>query len=145
MSENLEEKQEDMKMSRRWMFTINNEERTDEELKKYIEGLEHFKYCAFQREKGEETHTEHIQGFIIFSVGKRFGTIKKYFPRAHIEKTQGTNVQARDYCTKSDTRISGPFELGEFAEERSRTDIKNLISMIDAGATNTEIKQLFPK
>ena len=54
--------------SRRYMLTINNPEYTDEQIIKYIEDLEHFKYCMLQREKGEETGTEHIQAFIVFSI-----------------------------------------------------------------------------
>lgn len=144
----MEEKEQDKDYSnntqaRRYMLTINNEERTDEELIEYIKSLEHFKYSMFQREIGEETKTEHIQAFIVFSVGKRFSTIKKYFPRAHIEPAKGTNVQCRDYCSKSDTRVSGPFELGEFAEQRQRTDISGFMEMISAGASNVELRTAY--
>ena len=130
--------------SRRWFLTINNPTQTDDEMKEYIENLEHFKYCAFQREKGEETGTVHFQLFIIFSIGKRFNTIKNYFPTAHIEQAKGSNVQCRDYCTKSATRISGPYELGQFAEERTRTDIKQFFELIDEGASDIELRKLFP-
>lgn len=130
--------------SRRWFFTINNPTQTDEELTEYIQNLEHFKYAMFQREKGTKEGTIHIQAFIIFSIGKRFSTIKNLFPDAHIEAVKGTNAQARDYCSKSDTRVAGPYELGTFAEERSRTDIKNLLEMIENGATNEEIKKCYP-
>lgn len=130
--------------SRRWMLTINNPEQTDEEMQKYIKSLEHFKYSTFQREKGHEKETEHFQIFIIFTIGKRFSTLKSYFPTAHIEQAQGTNVQCRDYCSKEDTRISGPFEIGEFAEERARNDIKSLMELISAGADNETLKGLYP-
>ena len=131
--------------ARRFCFTINNPDKTDDEYCKYIENLEHFKYCAFQRERGHETGTEHIQGFIVFTIAKRFSTIKNYFPKAHIEQAQGSNVQCRDYCTKSDTRISGPFELGQFSEARERTDIKNIMDLVKSGADNKTIRDLFPK
>lgn len=130
--------------ARRYLLTINNETQTDEELIEYVQNLEHFKYCAFQREIGEKEGTEHIQMFIVFSVSKRFNTIKNYFPRAHIEKVKGTNIQARDYCTKSETRVSGPYEIGQFAEERSRTDIKNMYDMLRAGAPLSDIRDLYP-
>lgn len=126
------------------MLTLNNEKRTDKELCDYIENLEHFKYAMFQREKGDKKGTEHIQLFIIFTISKRFNTIKTYFKKAHIEQAKGTSSQCRDYCSKTDTRVGVPYELGEFAEERSRTDIKNLLAMVDSGATNEELKRLFP-
>lgn len=131
--------------ARRWMLTINNPDKSDSELEEYITGLEHIKYAIFQREKGHETGTEHIQAFVCFSIGKRFGTIKGYFPTAHIEKANGTNVQCRDYCSKSDTRIGSPIEIGQFAEERQRTDIRSITELISAGATKQEIKKLFPE
>ena len=135
---------EDSKMARRWLLTINNPEQTDEEMVQYIKSLEHIRYAAFQREKGEEKGTIHFQLFLIFSVGKRFNTIKNYFPTSHIEKAQGTNVQCRDYCTKTDTRVSGPYEIGLFAEERSRTDIKSFYELLDAGASDIQLRDLFP-
>lgn len=132
-------------MKRRWCLTINNEERTLEELSKYIEGLEHFKYAIFQREEGEETHTPHIQLFIIFTCGKRFNTVKSYFPTAHIEGANGSNTQCRDYCSKSDTRIEGPVELGTFAEERARTDISNFMELVKLNTNYSELERLYPK
>lgn len=130
--------------SRRWFFTINNEKRSDEEVLEYVKGLEHIKYAAFQRELGKQEKTPHIQMFLIFSIGKRFSTIKKYFPRAHIEAAKGTNAEARDYCTKSETRISGPYEYGEFAEERSRSDIKGFLELTKSGADSELLSNLYP-
>jgi hypothetical protein len=95
-------------------------------------------------EKGEKEHTEHIQMFITFTCGKRFETIKNYFPTAHIEAVKGTNVQARDYCSKTDTRIGETIEIGQFAEERARTDNAQYLEMIDNNASNTELKKHFP-
>lgn len=139
-------KQEEKKDSsrRRWFVTINNEEMTDDEFMEYCKDLEHVKYFAFQREKGHEKATEHIHLFVIFNINKRFSTIKTYFPRGDIEPVKGTNAQARDYATKSDTRVSGPFEYGEFVEERGRSDIKDLFDLIKGGATNDELMNLCP-
>ena len=130
--------------SRRYSLTINNPSETDEEFKTYLENLEHIKYFMFQRENGEETHTEHFQVFLIFTIGKRFSTIKKLFPKAHIEKAKGSNIQCRDYCSKSDTRISGPYEFREFAEERARTDLNGFIELIKNGASDLELLDLYP-
>ena len=130
--------------SRRYCLTINNETRTDEELCTYVQGLEHFKYCIFQREKGHEKETEHIQMFLVFTIGKRFSTIKEYFPTAHIEKAQGSSVQCRDYCSKEDTRISGPYELGEFAQQGARSDLKTIVELVQSNATDEDIVKLFP-
>lgn len=132
------------KQCRRFLLTINNPKEKDEDFEKYVQGLEHFKYCIFQREKGHETGTEHFQVFISFTIAKRFSTIKSYFPTAHIEACKGSNVQCRDYCCKSDTRVSGPYEIGQFVEERSRTDISNFIELCQLGASDVEIAKLYP-
>ncbi len=135
---------EESYQARRYMLTINNPTETDEYMYNYILNLEHFKYAAFQREKGHEKETVHFQIYIVFTIGKRFATIKKLFPTAHIEKANGSNIQCRDYCTKSDTRVSGPYEIGEFAEQRSRTDIKGFFQLLESGATDEEIKSCYP-
>jgi len=111
---------------------------------RYFESLEHFKYCIFQLEQGEEEHTPHFQGFIIFTCSKRFKNVKNVLPIAHIEKAKGSNTQCRDYCSKKDTRIEGAFELGKFAEEKERTDIKEFIELINAGTSRQELKRLYP-
>ena len=140
----VEDKQSQNKQGRRFLLTINNPKETDDDFEKYVQELEHFKYCIFQREKGHETGTEHFQVFIIFTIAKRFSTIKSYFPTAHIEACKGSNVQCRDYCCKSDTRVSGPYEIGQFVEERSRTDISNFIELCQLGASDVEIAKLYP-
>jgi len=139
------------KQARRWCFTINNPDdreesfyNSDDAFYKYLEDLEHMKYCVFSREKGLNCEKIHFQGFIIFSIGKRFETVKNIFPSAHIEPVRGSNTQNREYCTKSETHVSGPYEMGKFAEERSRTDKTEFLELIASGADNRTIRNLFP-
>lgn len=129
---------------RRWVLTINNPVETDEEFEKYLSDLEHIKYAIFSREKGNIEGTIHFQAFVIFSISKRFSTIKNYFPRAHIEQARGSNVQGREYCRKSETHISGPYEIGQFAEERARTDKQGFLQVACAGLSDKEIRDLYP-
>ncbi len=114
--------------------------------KTYIQRLEHFKYSIGQIERGEKENTEHIQFMIIFSIGKRFDTIKKYFPTAHIEQCKGSNAQNRDYCSKKETRVSDEFtfELGQFAEERGRTDISNFYELLKEDVSDSQLMNLYP-
>lgn len=135
---------ENGKQVRRWMLTINNPKKTDKEMEEYIKSLDDFKYAMFQRERGHQTGTEHIQLFLIFKVGKRFTAVKKMFEGAHIEPAGGSNVQCRDYCCKSDTRIGEPVEIGEFAEMRTRNDLKTFYELIENGADNKTLMKLSP-
>lgn len=131
--------------ARRYILTINNPTETDEEMREYVKMLEHIKYAAFQREKGHETGTEHFQMFLIFSISKRFQTIKNLFPKAHIEKCNGSNTQCRDYCTKSDTRIGEPIEIGTFVEKGGKQDESEFLELVESGADDFVIMRLFPK
>ena len=133
------------KQARRFCITINNPTETDEEMFTYLQNLEHIKYFIFSREKGNMEGTIHLQMFLIFTIGKRFSTIKKLFPKAHIESAKGSNTQNRDYCSKNDTHISGPFEFGEFAEQGARKDLKAFFDLVNAGATDYELQCLYPK
>lgn len=116
----------------------------DGALQEYITCLKNFKYTAFQVERGEESGIEHIQGMLIFKNPVRFTTMCLYFPLADISKIKGTNNGVRRYCTKEDTRIRGPYVVGDFAEERERTDVKEFIDMLDCGASDADLKQSFP-
>lgn len=130
---------------RNWLLTVNNPTDDEEKTFEYMKGLPHVKYFIFQREKGEEKGTEHYQIYIEFGIGKRFEIMKKYFPTAHIEQRKGTKTQARDYCSKEDTRISDKvYEFGTFAEERERSDLNDIIEMVKDGATDDDILEAYP-
>lgn len=115
-----------------------------EAVRTFFEKLEDCKYCVGQLEMGKEGQTKHIQSFVVFKNPKEFGRVKVLFPTAHIEAAGGSNTQNRDYCSKSDTQLEEPFEFGNFAEERSRTDIKNFFDLLDSGATDMELRDLSP-
>lgn len=116
-----------------------------EHLELYLTNIENMKYLIFQIEKGENEQTEHIQGFISFNSGKRFQTMKNILPFAHIEEARGTNAQCRDYCSKSETRVAGPFEFGKFEGERERTDIRDFVDLAKTGASKEDICKLYPQ
>lgn len=59
-----------------------------------------FKYAIFGREKCPETGKPHLQGFVSCNQQKLLTTMKKLFPRAHLEITKGTPKHNKDYCSK---------------------------------------------
>jgi hypothetical protein len=129
---------------RGWCLTVNNPEKTDSEMKDYLNtmGLE---YCIFQRERGEKG-TEHLQMYLEFNNAHGFASVKKAFPTAHIEARKGTKTQARDYCKKTPTSIGEPVEVGEFKPENqgSRSDLDNIAQLIKDGTSMQEIAELYP-
>lgn len=82
--------------SRAWCMTINN----------YIDDdIEMVKCCdcyVFQEERGTEG-TPHLQCVIRWKNPRSFLSMKKMFPRAHIEKCKSWKLSCL-YCSKLDTR-----------------------------------------
>lgn len=105
--------------SRRYCYTINNYSSADEFTCQRITGT---KYHVYGRETAPTTGTRHLQGFIVFTNGRRFTAIKNVLPGgAHIEAARGTSKEASDYCKKTgDFWETGtcPIEKGEGEKER---------------------------
>lgn len=89
------------KASRLWCITINNPNDLD------IFVLEQQERYIYQIETGE-TGTDHIQGYVEYTNPRRFETMKKKFPRAHLEMARNRE-NAIAYCQKKETRKKGPF------------------------------------
>ena len=115
--------------------------------KQYMETLqvEGLKWSTGQVEKGHKEETLHIQFGICFDEthGKRFYTMKKYFPTAYIAQARGSNFEIMRYCTKVDTRVEEPFQIGKIGEMRSRTDIEEFYQALKSGADNYELLENF--
>ncbi len=75
------------------------------------------KYLVFQRENATTTQTEHVQGYIHFSVQKRRDTVNKLLlvQNLHLEIAKGTPNDNRAYCTEAEKRVAETdfFEHGE--------------------------------
>lgn len=98
-----------------WCFTINNPEPEDCDKINALWNDKHAEFLVYQLEQGENG-TKHLQGYICFKHNYRFNRIKKLTTnRIHLEKRRGTHSEARDYCTKDDTRVEGsnPTFLGK--------------------------------
>lgn len=124
--------------SRAWLFTLNNH--SSVEVPNVLHENYAAKYVVWQEEKGETTGTKHLQGYVVFNQPKRLSTLKTYFPTAHWEVRHGTHEQAKAYCMKEETRVSGPWELGEEPTgPGARTDLTSVKRRIDEGASETEL------
>lgn len=126
----------DDQKTRNVCFTLNNW--TQEEYDRII-SLE-CRYLVIGKEVGEKG-TPHLQGYIEFSGQKRFCTLKKMLPRAHIESRRGTAKEAATYCKKE-----GDFtEIGEISQQGTRTDITEIQERINnRQATVRQIRQENP-
>jgi len=115
-------------------FTINNYTEVD------IDSLKNskYKYLIFGK---ENVSTPHLQGYIEFENAKSFKTLKKLFPRAHLEARRGTPEQASEYCKKEDPNF---FEDGEISQQGSRSDLQEVINFIKEHHNLQEIAAMFP-
>lgn len=103
------------------------------------------KYTICQLEECPETGRTHLQGYTELTAAKRFTFIKKMLddPTAHVEKRKGSRDQARNYCSKLETKLEGPWECGTWSKgQGERTDLesaaitlletKSLVSLADS-------------
>lgn len=121
-----------------WLFTINNPTWEDDPLK--WPGV---KFIAFQKERGDETGTEHFQGYVQFKVNKRLAACKALHLTAHWELRKGTHEQAKAYCTKEDTRIDGPWIEGVEPAPAKRNDLSLCMADVKAGMTEVELAEKY--
>lgn len=134
--------------ARAWCFTINNP--TDIDVQQYqleqppndvvfgtkdlsgIAGSASFLVC--QLEMGEHG-TPHIQGYVYLKGrGKTFEALKSLSPRARFAQAKGTAEQNDTYCSKLDTRLAGPWRLGEIPRQGNRSDLAQAVALVTGAA-----------
>lgn len=108
--------------SRYWIFTWNNYTLDD---KKYVHAyIDKCEKGACNEEMGENG-TPHLQFFIALKNARYFSTIKKDFPKCHIEKAR--NIDAcMDYCQKKETQLSEPYVKDNIRKVKDPLDGKQL-------------------
>jgi hypothetical protein len=123
------------------VFTLNNPELEAQAFLNLLDNLPCLKYAVFQEEEGDNG-TRHFQGYLELNARKSFAWIKRRLsPRLHLEQRRGTAQQAKDYATKEETRVSGPFECGTWSPttQGQRTDLE---SAIDTLRTSKSLKRV---
>ncbi len=117
---------------REWIFRLSNPDMPGDEYALTLSN-ENVRYFSFQLEVGAEG-TPHFQGYIEFVRSTRFNAVKALLGlQVHLEKRRGTRTQARDYTRKDDTRVSGPWEGGEWREvsQGQRVDLEGAITTLE--------------
>lgn len=140
------------------MFTINNPDDARDDPKAW----QHVRYAVWQRERGANG-TVHFQGYVSFMKPFTVRMLKKVNPRAHWEIRMGSHEDAKvrkrvftfftvvqksrltpvslrkRYCTKAETRVDGPFEMGDEPKPGKRNDLAALRDRLAAGANEAEL------
>jgi len=133
---------------RRWMLTWNNPPGCDEDFKSMLERCPFFRGGVFQRERGE-SGTPHYQAYVECSRAVGFNTVKQYFKECHIEAADKPALACQRYCTKEDTRISGPhwinMKMGD-AGQGKRTDVQDFAkALIDPAQDPRDVMHAAPE
>lgn len=123
-----------------WTFTLNNptNDETVADLECLLEPV--INYACFQLEIGDNK-TIHYQGFLKLKINQRLSYVKKLLPRAHWEPVKAV-AACRNYCMKEETRMEGPWELGEWTGKKgTRTDLLKLKKRVLAGERLSLVKR----
>ena len=138
--------------SRKWQLTINNPADCGMDHAAIIERLQLFRPAYFcMADEIATTGTYHTHAYVYSHSPMRFGTVKKRFPTAHIEKANGTSMENRDYIRKEgkwavtakvETCVPDTFlEFGELPSEAEENAPKmfQLLEDVKDGFTTQEI------
>lgn len=96
------------------------------------------RYAIWQLERAPTSGQLHLQGYLELSAPMRMPGVAKLFGEQlwpHLEPRRGLREQARDYCSKQDTRVAGPWECGvwQHGGQGRRVDLAALKQSIDEG------------
>jgi hypothetical protein len=105
----------------------------------------HFKYCHYQLEVGEEG-TPHYQGYVQFARTVTAVFVQTCIPRAHWSRAKGSYKQNLEYCGMGNNGprgdkgcTAGPWRYGDPPCQGKRTDLDEIGELIEAGVPLKEI------
>jgi len=105
-------------------------------------------YFIVGEEVAPTTKMIHFQGFVVFSVRKQLSTVKKIFPRAHLEtKSKFSTYQNNvDYCSKDGLfSIYGTLpETTQGARERENKAQQEVLAKLALEGKLDEIREIAP-
>ena len=122
--------------------------REGEQLRGGFEGalpdLSHLRGVQWQVEKCPESGRLHVQAYLEFSKPTRPSSIQAHLPGIHLERRRGSAEQARDYCSKEESRVEGPYLWGTFdVKPGKRNDLLAVKERLDAGVDEVTLSEEF--
>jgi len=140
------------KQLRNWCFTLYKSSGGEDldstsDYAQLLVGVDNVRCAVWQLERCPETERLHIQGYVEFTGAKRMGAVKRILGEsAHLEGRRGTKTEAIEYCRKEESRVLGPWTVGDLDECRpgARTDLDELSSAILSGNGRRRIMEEYP-
>lgn len=109
----------------------------------------HCDYLVCQQELAPSTGTPHIQGYCHLDTAvsmKKLKSLSTDWHKAHIESARGTPSENTTYCTKAESRVPStePYIYGTEPSQGKRTDMQEILSMIESGSTLDQVAHAYP-
>lgn len=126
-----------------WCFTSYSVDKVD---KDRLDDNDDIRAIVYQLEQCPETKRQHFQGTLQFHDSVSLNKAKKILgdEKIHLEPCRSLE-KAIAYCSKSETRIDGPWGHGEFKKPGQRSDLNKLAKMVREGMSNYEIAFSVPE
>lgn len=130
--------------NRSWMLTIPSESVSKEELEKKLAS---YTYIG-QMEKGEKSDYLHWQIYIENKNPIKFSTLKRKFPKAHLEVRHSSKKACYDYVTKSKSSIpnsgvkNGDIDIEE--TDSPKVSVEAAVSLMERGMRVNEVLVQYP-
>ncbi|AGT18680.1 Rep protein [Vernonia yellow vein Fujian alphasatellite] len=104
-----------------WCFTVFFVGTTAPDLVPLFENT-HVSYACWQQDESPSTKRHHLQGYLQCKGQRTLSQVKSLFGdlNPHLEKQRARKTdEACDYCMKEETRVSGPYEFGDYCPSGS--------------------------
>jgi RNA helicase./Putative viral replication protein. len=116
-----------MSTSRHFIITFFDDSLTEEKIVEYLKKIKSLRGAIGQIEKCPSTGKLHYQAYFEFENAVRITAITKTLNGAHVERRLGSRQDAITYCSKEESRVSGPWTFGRMdLKPGVRSDIEAL-------------------
>lgn len=113
------------------------------------------RHCTWQLERCPDTGREHIQLYVEYTSRQRrsrLSAILGFGRTAHGDPRRGSPEQAAAYCSKEETRVAGPWTVGEDVRSLpsrqgrgKRTDLDEVVQALQEGKSSGDVALAHPK
>lgn len=127
---------------RRWSWTLRAEAVGSGDNRPAF--TDRMRALVYQLESGGNSGYRHFQGYVEYHRERAFSAVKKDFGVAvHLEAAHGSRGDNYKYCTKTETRVDGPWEFGDWSDKEAgqgrRSDLHDAKTKLDAGSTMADV------
>lgn len=106
------------------------------------------KYMVYQEEECPDTKRLHLQCYLECFNSVNYTDVKKMLNdnSLHCELRKGSDIKAREYCMKEESKKKEYVEIGKFIANKQgkRTDLECVYNMVKNGKSDYDIQEEYP-